>query len=67
MTLMNLFLHNIDDFESDNFNSPADARLSDSGLSVDYALAYTPFEKKSSMVSTNEEGELDIEELTYNS
>ncbi len=43
MTLMNLFLHNIDDFESDNFNSPADALLSDSGLRVDYALAYPPF------------------------
>lgn len=67
MTLMNLFLHNIDDFESDNFNSPADALLSDSGLRVDYALAYPPFWKKSSMVSNNEEGELDIEELTYNS
>ena len=36
MALMNLFLHNIGDFESDTFISPADALISDSGLRVDY-------------------------------
>ena len=66
MALMNLFLHNIGDFESDNFLSPADALISDTGLRVDYVLANPPFGKKSSMTFTNEEGEQDSEDLTYN-
>lgn len=66
MALMNLFLHNIGDFESDNFISPADALVSDSGLRVDYVLANPPFGKKSSMTFTNDEGEQDSEDLTYN-
>lgn len=66
MALMNLFLHNIGDFESDNFISPADALISDSGLRVDYVLANPPFGKKSSMTFTNDEGEQDTEDLTYN-
>jgi type I restriction enzyme M protein len=66
MALMNLFLHNIGDFESDNFISPADALISDSGLRVDYVLANPPFGKKSSMTFTNDEGEQDSEDLTYN-
>lgn len=66
MALMNLFLHNIGDFESDNFISPADALISDTGLRVDYVLANPPFGKKSSMTFTNDEGEQDSEDLTYN-
>ena len=66
MALMNLFLHNIGDFDSENFISPADALISDSGLRVDYVLANPPFGKKSSMTFTNEEGEQDTEDLTYN-
>lgn len=66
MALMNLFLHNIGDFESDNFISPADALISDSGLRVDYILANPPFGKKSSMTFTNDDGEQDTEDLTYN-
>ncbi|MFN8278782.1 MAG: class I SAM-dependent DNA methyltransferase [Saprospiraceae bacterium] len=66
MALMNLFLHNIGDFDSDTFISPADALISDSGLRVDYVLANPPFGKKSSMTFTNEEGEQDTEDLTYN-
>lgn len=66
MALMNLFLHNIGDFESDNFISPNDALISDSGLRVDYVLANPPFGKKSSMTFTNDEGEQDTEDLTYN-
>ncbi|HCS19382.1 MAG TPA: DNA methyltransferase, partial [Bacteroidetes bacterium] len=61
MALMNLFLHNIGDFEGDNFISPADALISDSGLRVDYILANPPFGKKSSMTFTNDEGEQDSE------
>ena len=66
MALMNLFLHNIGDFDSENFISPADALISDSGHRVDYVLANPPFGKKSSMTFTNEEGEQDTEDLTYN-
>jgi type I restriction enzyme M protein len=66
MALMNLFLHNIGDFESDSHISPADALISDPGYRVDYVLANPPFGKKSSMTFTNEEGEQDTEDLTYN-
>jgi type I restriction enzyme M protein len=66
MALMNLFLHNIGDFDSETFISPADALISDNGLRVDYVLANPPFGKKSSMTFTNEEGEQDSEDLTYN-
>jgi|SRR5437868_7490558 len=66
MCLMNLFLHNIGDFESENFISPTDALISDSGLRVDYVLANPPFGRKSSMTATNEEGEQQTDELTYN-
>jgi type I restriction enzyme M protein len=66
MALMNLFLHNIGDFEIDSYISPADALISDPGYRVDYVLANPPFGKKSSMTFTNEEGEQDSEDLTYN-
>jgi type I restriction enzyme M protein len=63
---MNLFLHNIGDIDSENFISPNDALIADSGLRVDYVLANPPFGKKSSMTITNEEGEQEKEDLTYN-
>jgi type I restriction enzyme M protein len=66
MALMNLFLHNIGDFDTDSHISPADALISDPGYRVDYVLANPPFGKKSSMTVTNEEGEQDSEDLTYN-
>ena len=66
MALMNLFLHNIGDFEIDSFISPADALVADPGLRVDYVLTNPPFGKKSSMTFTNEEGEQKSEDLTYN-
>lgn len=66
LCLMNLFLHNIGDFESENFISPTDALIADTGLRVDYVLANPPFGKKSSMTFTNDEGEQDSEDLTYN-
>lgn len=40
--------------------------ISDSGLRVDYVLANPPFGRKSSMTATNEEGEQETDELTYN-
>jgi type I restriction enzyme M protein len=66
MALMNLFLHNIGDFDSDNFISPADALIADSGERYDYVLANPPFGKKSSQTITNDDGEQEKEDLTYN-
>ncbi len=66
LALMNLFLHNIGDIDSDNFISPADALISAAPNTYDYILANPPFGKKSSQTFTNEEGEQEKEELTYN-
>ena len=66
LALMNLFLHNIGDIDSDNFISPNDALVADSGDRFDYILANPPFGKKSSMTITNAEGEQERDDLTYN-
>lgn len=66
LALMNLFLHNIGDIDSDNFISPADALIADTGTRYDYVLANPPFGKKSSQTFTNAEGEQEKEDLTYN-
>jgi type I restriction enzyme M protein len=66
LALMNLFLHNIGDIDSENFISPADALIADDGRRFDYVLANPPFGKKSSQTFTNEEGEQEKEDLTYN-
>jgi type I restriction enzyme M protein len=66
LALMNLFLHNIGDIDSDNFISPADALIAASPEAYDYVLANPPFGKKSSQTFTNEEGELEKDDLTYN-
>ena len=66
LALMNLFLHNIGDFDSQSFISGTDSLISDTGLRVDYVIANPPFGKKSSMTFTNDAGEQDREDLTYN-
>jgi type I restriction enzyme M protein len=66
LALMNLFLHNIGDIDGDNFISPADALIAASPVTYDYVLANPPFGKKSSQTFTNEEGELEKDDLTYN-
>ena len=66
LALMNLFLHNIGDITSDNFISPTDALVADDGKRFDYVLANPPFGKKSSQTFTNEAGEQEKEDLTYN-
>lgn len=66
LCLMNLFLHNIGDIESENVISPNDSLVADNGLRFDYVLTNPPFGKKSSMTFTNEEGEQEKEDLTYN-
>jgi type I restriction enzyme M protein len=66
LALMNLFLHNIGDIDSDALISPNDSLIADTGHRYDYVLANPPFGKKSSMTFTNEAGEQEKEDLTYN-
>jgi type I restriction enzyme M protein len=66
LCLMNMFLHNIGEIDGDTFISPNDALVSDEGTRYDYVLANPPFGKKSSMTSTNEEGMLEKQDLSYN-
>lgn len=66
LCLMNLVLHNIGDIDAEGSISPADALVAPGGKTYDYVLANPPFGKKSAMSFTNEEGEQETEELTYN-
>jgi len=66
MCLMNMFLHNIGEIDGSSFISPVDALISDEGTRFDYVLANPPFGKKSSMTITNEEGEQEKQNLSYN-
>jgi type I restriction enzyme M protein len=66
LCLMNMFLHNIGEIDGESLISPNDALISPSSVSVDYVLANPPFGKKSSMSFTNEEGEQETDDLTYN-
>ncbi|WP_255156481.1 class I SAM-dependent DNA methyltransferase [Ferruginibacter sp. HRS2-29] len=67
LALMNLFLHNIGDIDSTNVMvSPNDSLIAASEVRYDYVLANPPFGKKSSMTFTNDEGEQEKEDLTYN-
>jgi len=66
MCLMNMFLHNIGEIDGTSFISSADALIADPGFKVDYVLANPPFGKKSSMTITNEEGEQEKQDLSYN-
>ncbi|UOE41184.1 type I restriction-modification system subunit M [Chryseobacterium suipulveris] len=66
LALMNLFLHNVGDINSDSPISSNDSLVAPSGEMYDYVLANPPFGKKSSMTFTNEEGEQEKDDLTYN-
>lgn len=66
LCLMNLFLHGIGEIDGESLISPTDALVADSGERYDYVLANPPFGKKSSMSFTNEEGEQEKDDLTYN-
>ena len=63
---MNLYLHNIGELDSEDFISPNDALVSDTGNRYDYVLTNPPFGKKSSITITNEDGEVEKEDLSYN-
>src|SRR5262249_44740491 len=62
----NMFLHNIGEMTGESMISPQDALIADNGERFDYVLTNPPFGKKSSMTFTNDEGEQENEELTYN-
>ncbi|MCX2681465.1 class I SAM-dependent DNA methyltransferase [Galbibacter sp. EGI 63066] len=66
MCLMNMYLHNIGEIDGESYISPNDALIADDGKRFDYVLANPPFGKKSSMTITNEEGEAEKEDLSYN-
>ena len=66
LCLMNMFLHNIGEIDGESLVSPNDALIAPSPVNVDYVLANPPFGKKSSMSFTNDEGEQETEDLTYN-
>jgi type I restriction enzyme M protein len=66
LCLMNMFLHNIGEIDGEAMISPTDALVAPSGKTFDYVLANPPFGKKSSMSFTNEEGEQEKDDLTYN-
>ena len=66
LALMNMFLHNIGEIDGDGMVSSNDALVADSGKRFDYVLANPPFGKKSSMSFTNDEGEQEKDDLTYN-
>ena len=64
--LMNMFLHNIGEITGESMISPTDSLIATPDIKYDYVLTNPPFGKKSSMTFTNEEGEQEREELTYN-
>jgi type I restriction enzyme M protein len=66
LALMNLFLHNIGDIDGATMISPNDSLIATSEIKYDFVLANPPFGKKSSMTFTNEAGEQEKEDLTYN-
>lgn len=66
LCLMNMFLHNIGEIDGESMVSPNDALVADDGKRYDYVLANPPFGKKSSMSFTNDAGEQEKDDLTYN-
>lgn len=66
LCLMNMFLHNIGEVDGDSMVSPNDSLVADNGKRYDYVLTNPPFGKKSSMSFTNDEGDQEKDDLTYN-
>ncbi len=66
LCLMNLFLHNIGEIDGESPIDSTDALVAAPSQTFDYVLANPPFGKKSSMTFTNEEGEQEKDDLTYN-
>ena len=66
LCLMNLFLHNIGEIDGSAPISPNDSLVADGGERYDCVLANPPFGRKSALSFTNEEGEQETDDLTYN-
>lgn len=66
MCLMNMFLHNIGDLNSQPPITRDDALLGAPSQKFDYILTNPPFGKKSSYTITTDEGEAKKESYTYN-
>jgi len=66
LCLMNMFLHNIGEIDGEVLISSNDALVAPPDRTFDYVLANPPFGKKSSMSFTNEAGEEEKDDLTYN-
>ena len=66
LCLMNLFLHNIGEIDGNSPIDSTDALVAQPSQTFDYVLANPPFGKKSSMTFTNDEGEQEKDDLTYN-
>ncbi|MEJ5261376.1 MAG: class I SAM-dependent DNA methyltransferase [Ignavibacterium sp.] len=65
LCLMNLYLHNIGDLNSEPPITRADSLLASPSVKFDYVLTNPPFGKKSSLTITNEDGTQSKEALTY--
>ena len=65
LCLMNLYLHNIGDLNSEPPIERADSLLAAPPEKFDYVLTNPPFGKKSSITITNEDGTQSKETLTY--
>lgn len=65
LCLMNLYLHNISDLNSESLIVREDSLLSKPNQNFDYVLTNPPFGKKSSVTISNGEGIQKRESLTY--
>lgn len=65
LCLMNLFLHNIGDLNSEPPIVQKDSLVADSGERFDYILTNPPFGKKSSITVSNGDGTQNKESMTY--
>jgi type I restriction enzyme M protein len=65
LCLMNLYLHNIGDLNSDPPIERADSLLASPSQKFDFVLTNPPFGKKSSITISNEDGTQSKETLTY--
>lgn len=66
MCLMNLYLHGIGEIDGEPLIKSSDALIAPDHNTHDYVLANPPFGKKSSYIVTNNEGEAEKDDLSYN-
>lgn len=66
MCLMNLYLHGIGEIDGEPLIKSSDALIAPDSNTYDYVLANPPFGKKSSYIVTNDEGEAEKDDLSYN-